>query len=80
MDNTFNQIMEKLKGILEELSVVETKIQNIKDYLNHTEENIEKIKEGTFEGLHYVNAKVNELERQIKEINLKVDKLLEQKK
>jgi archaellum component FlaC len=80
MDNTFNQIMEKLKGILEELSVVETKIQSIKDYLNHTEENIEKIKEGTFEGLHYVNAKVNELERQIKEINLKVDRLLEQKK
>jgi chromosome segregation ATPase len=80
MDNTFNQIMEKLKGILEELSVVETKIQSIKDYLNHTEENIEKIKEGTFEGLHYVNAKVNELDRQIKEINLKVDKLLEQKK
>jgi archaellum component FlaC len=72
--------MEKLKGILEELSVVETKIQSIKDYLNHTEENIEKIKEGTFEGLHYVNGKVNELERQIKEINLKVDKLLEQKK
>jgi len=80
MDNTFNQIMEKLKGILEELSIVETKIQSIKDYLNHTEENIEKIKEGTFEGLHYVNAKVNELDRQIKEINLKVDKLLEQKK
>jgi len=80
MDNAFNQIMEKLKGILEELSIVETKIQSIKDYLNHTEENIEKIKEGTFEGLHYVNAKVNELDRQIKEINLKVDKLLEQKK
>ncbi len=80
MDNTFNQIMEKLKSILEELSIVETKIQSIKDYLNHTEENIEKIKEGTFEGLHYVNAKVNELDRQIKEINLKVDKLLEQKK
>jgi len=80
MDNTFSQIMEKLKGILEELLLVETKIQSIKDYLNHTEENIQKIKEGTFEGLHYVNAKVNELERQIKEINLKVDKLLEQKK
>jgi archaellum component FlaC len=80
METSLNEIMGKIRDIISDLQSVESRIQSIKDFLDLTENNIEKIKEGTFEGLHHVNNKISEVEKQIKELNSKVDKLLEEKK
>lgn len=79
MDPITSEIMDRLRNILNETSILETQIQKLKDLLVTSENDILKIKEGVLEGFHYLNSKINNLEKVIMELNAKVDKLLEKK-
>jgi len=79
MDPITSEIMDRLRNIFNETSILETQIQRLKDLLVTSENDILKIKEGVLEGFHYLNSKINNLEKVIMELNAKVDKLLEKK-
>lgn len=79
MDPITSEIMDRLRNIFNETSILETQIQKLKDLLVTSENDILKIKEGVLEGFHYLNSKINNLEKVIMELNAKVDKLLEKK-
>lgn len=79
MDLTTQEIMERLRNILNETSILEQQIQKLKDIVTVSENDIIKVKEGVLEGFHYLNTKVNNIEKVILELNAKVDKLLEKK-
>lgn len=79
MDPITSEIMDRLRNIFNETSILETQIQKLKDLLVTSENDILKVKEGVLEGFHYLNSKINNLEKVIMELNAKVDKLLEKK-
>lgn len=79
MDAITSEIMDRLRSIVGETQVLETQVQKLKDIVIASEHELMKVKEGVLEGFHYLNAKVNSLEKMIIELNAKVDKLLERK-
>ncbi|MCX8028631.1 MAG: hypothetical protein N2712_01380 [Brevinematales bacterium] len=79
MDPMIPEIMDRLRNIINETQILENQVQRLKDIVVSSEHELLKIKEGVLEGFHYINSKVNNLEKVIMEINSKVDKLLEKK-
>ncbi|MEN2997648.1 MAG: hypothetical protein ABDH28_01205 [Brevinematia bacterium] len=79
MDAVTSEIMDRLRSIVNETQILEVQIQKLKDIVVTSEHELLKVKEGVLEGFHYLNAKVNNLEKMVLELNTKVDKLLEGK-
>lgn len=79
MDAATSEIMDRLRNIINDTQILETQMQKLKDIVVSSEHELLKIKEGVLEGFHYLNAKVNNIEKMIVELSTKVDKLLEKK-
>lgn len=79
MDPVISEIMDRIRSVINETQILETQIQKLKDIVVTSEHELLKVKEGVLEGFHYLNAKVNHIEKVIMEINSKLDKLLENK-
>lgn len=79
MDATTSEIMDRIRNILNETQILESQIQKLKDVVVVSESELLKVKEGVLEGFHYLNSKINNVEKLLVELNAKVDGLLEKK-
>ncbi len=79
MDTITSEIMDRLRSIVNETQILESQIQKLKDIVVFSENELMKVKEGVLEGFHYLNSKVNNIEKLLIEMNSKLDNLLDKK-
>lgn len=73
MEKNLDDIMDKVKGIKQEMDKMEFRVLNTKTHIETVEKTMEKISKEIIEGFHIVSTKVNHLEDEMK----KVESLLE---
>jgi DNA anti-recombination protein RmuC len=73
MEKNLDEIMDKVKGIKQEMDKMEFRVLNTKTHIETVEKTMEKISKEIIEGFHIVSNKVNHLEEEMK----KVEELLE---
>lgn len=73
MEKNLDEIMDKVKGIKQEMDKMEFRVLNTKTHIETVEKTMEKISKEIIEGFHIVSNKVNHLEDEMK----KVEELLE---
>lgn len=73
MEKNLDDIMDKVKGIKQEMDKMEFRVLNTKTHIETVEKTMEKISKEIIEGFHIVSNKVNHLEDEMK----KVESLLE---
>lgn len=73
MEKNLDEIMDKVKGIKQEMDKMEFRVLNTKTHIETVEKTMEKISKEIIEGFHIVSNKVNHLEDEMK----KVEALLE---
>lgn len=74
MDKSLDELLEKVKGVKQEMDKVEFRVLNTKTHLETVERGMEQIGKEIIEGFHIVSTKVNHLECEIK----KVEELLQE--
>jgi predicted nucleic acid-binding Zn-ribbon protein len=76
MDKSLDELMEKVKGIKQEMDKVEFRVLNTKTHVEVVEKSMEKIGKEIIEGFHIVSNKVNRLEEEIKRVEILLEELV----
>jgi archaellum component FlaC len=79
MERNLDDIMDKVKGIKQELDKVEFRVLNTKTHLETVEKNVEHLGKEVIEGFHIVSTKVNHLEEELRKIETLLEQLLKKK-
>jgi len=76
MDKSLDELMDKVKGIKQEMDKVEFRVLNTKTHVEVVEKSMEKIGKEIIEGFHIVSNKVNRLEEEIKRVEILLEELM----
>ncbi len=76
MDKSLDELMDKVKGIKQEMDKVEFRVLNTKTHVEVVEKSMEKIGKEIIEGFHIVSNKVNRLEEELKRVEILLEELV----
>ncbi len=68
MDKSLDELMEKVKGVKQEMDKLEFRVLNTKTHVETVEKTMEKISKEIIEGFHIVSNKVNHLEEEVQRV------------